>query len=109
MLTSITLATILACVWIGWAHDKAYGYRARHRGLSRPSRRARVGIALGLASLVALTGCGTDSQKSVEYDNTGTRNFTETSIHLKDGRDVTCIIWASGPAGGPSCDWANAK
>jgi len=33
----------------------------------------------------------------------------ETTVTLKDGREVECLVYAYGSAGGLDCDWEGAK
>lgn len=59
----------------------------------------------GIFVAVSLTACGPGG---AEDDNP--EPLYETSIKLSDGREVVCVTYRKGrSAGGPSCDWENAK
>lgn len=72
-------------------------------------RKKKVIMTLTIAAL-ALTGCGTGGSPEND-DNAGGKSkaLYERSITLTDGRDVTCVVYGSGHAGGLSCDWENAQ
>lgn len=63
----------------------------------------RIAVVTAL-SVLLLTGCGVaDTETGV---STG---LEQNTISLKDGRQVTCVVYKAGYAGGLSCDWDNAK
>ena len=53
---------------------------------------------------LALTGCGADVTPKAKPGN-----VNEITKTLEDGRQVTCLVYASGYRGGLSCDWENAS
>lgn len=61
--------------------------------------------ALAIAAL-ALTGCASGSTDAETSDG---GRLHEVRITLTDGREVTCIKYASYNQGGLSCDWGGAK
>ena len=63
-------------------------------------------LAVVLATLLVLSGCGATSQSDTEKSSD---HLKEGSITLSDGRVVTCIIYKHGRAGGLSCDWEGSK
>ena len=62
-------------------------------------------LAVVLASLLILSGCG---REGVAVSRTND-NLTEESITLSDGREVVCVVYKHGRAGGLSCDWEGGK
>ena len=56
-----------------------------------------------LAMMLTLTACGAEN-----WDSTHEKHLTPKVITV-DGRDVTCVIYQSGNAGGVSCDWEGAR
>ena len=63
-------------------------------------------LAVVLAILLVLSGCGTTRQSDIEKSSA---NLKEGSITLSDGRVVVCIVYKRGYAGGLSCDWEGSK
>ncbi|AIY01197.1 hypothetical protein ART_1598 [Arthrobacter sp. PAMC 25486] len=61
---------------------------------------------LAIIAVLALTGC--DVGKPDETTGAKT-NIEERHVTLNDGREITCLRYKSGYAGGLSCDWAGAK
>jgi hypothetical protein len=68
----------------------------------------RVIIAIGLAGLlVSLTGCGLlDNDPTNPPPGGGSFGVTDVNVH---GKNVTCVTWKLGYAGGLSCDFQGAK
>ena len=60
-------------------------------------------MVVAVAALL-LTGCGAADAETGE--STG---LEQNTIELKDGRQVTCVVYKAGYAGGLSCDWDNAE
>ena len=60
-------------------------------------------MVVAVAALL-LTGCG-----AADADTGKSTNLSEKKIALKDGRQVTCVVYKAGYAGGLSCDWDNAE
>lgn len=61
-------------------------------------------MAVAALCVLLLTGCGVADAETGE--STG---LEQNTIELKDGRQVTCVVYKAGYAGGLSCDWDNAK
>lgn len=64
--------------------------------------------------VLALSSCGSASDESTvpspgtsDVDSGG--ELSEQSITLRDGREVTCVVYASYKSGGLSCDWNPSK
>ena len=55
---------------------------------------------------IALTGC---SSGNTDADTGEQSPLYERHINLRDGREVTCIVYAGPFKGGLSCDWDNAR
>ena len=53
--------------------------------------------------LISLTGCSGSPAKDPKVS---TGSFKTTIVNV-DGRDIPCITWKQGNAGGLSCDWNN--
>lgn len=51
--------------------------------------------------LISLTGC---SEYPAKDPKVSTGSFKTTIVNV-DGRDIPCITWKQGYAGGISCDW----
>ena len=61
-------------------------------------------VAAGtIALMTALTACSAE-----DWDSTHEKNLTPKVITVDD-REVTCVIYKSGYAGGLSCDWEGAR
>lgn len=54
-----------------------------------------------LASASILSGCADKTGEPIDV--------TERVVELNDGREVPCVYFRSGYAGGISCDWDNAS
>lgn len=63
----------------------------------------RIAAACALAMMLMLTSCSAE-----DWDSTHEKNLTSRVITV-DGRDVTCVIYKAGNAGGVSCDWEGAR
>lgn len=62
-------------------------------------------VAVLAAAAMALTGCSS----SIEDPSTGEdTRITERHVTTQDGREVTCLVYTAGYAGGLSCDWDGA-
>ena len=59
-------------------------------------------VALVVCVLFLLTACGNDPNAP---DQKPGGHFGVTTVHVGD-RDVPCVTWKQGYAGGLSCDWA---
>ena len=69
-------------------------------------------VALAAAAVVAisLAGCGSGGSPETDSNAGGTSSYLyERSVTLTDGRQVTCIVYIAGYAGGVDCDWDNAR
>ena len=66
-------------------------------------RIAAVAAAGTIALMTALTACSAE-----DWDRTNENRLTPKVITV-DGREVTCVIYQSGHAGGLSCDWDGAR
>lgn len=64
-------------------------------------------IAIGLAALV-LAGCSSEFSGNTEDDGIPSTMAVDV-VQLPDGREVVCVAWKLGYAGGLQCDWDNAK
>ena len=53
--------------------------------------------------LISLTGCS-GSESPAKDPKVSTGSFKTTIVNV-DGRDIPCITWKLGYAGGISCDW----
>ena len=53
--------------------------------------------------LISLTGCA-GSGSTAPDPKVSTGSFKTTIVNV-DGRDIPCITWKQGYAGGISCDW----
>ncbi|QGH75799.1 hypothetical protein L3Y25_gp070 [Gordonia phage Syleon] len=62
-----------------------------------------VGVVAGLLLLLALAGC----TGGTEY--AGPDDYRAKIVELRDGRELTCVVFGNGNAQMMSCDWANAK
>ncbi|AYR03215.1 hypothetical protein SEA_OCTOBIEN14_69 [Gordonia phage Octobien14] len=62
-----------------------------------------VGVVAGLLLLLALAGCS----GGTEYE--GPDDYTAKIVELRDGRELTCIVFGMGQDQMMSCDWENAK
>lgn len=77
-------------------------------------------VLVGTVLALLLSGCapqtdrGSGPQAPSEIDQGDADGFTETSIVLSDGREITCVTWSTydyfheASYGGVSCDWAMA-
>lgn len=63
----------------------------------------RIAAVMTMTALL-LAGCGAADVST----GVGT-GLGESTIVLKDGRQVTCVVYKRANAGGLSCDWDNAK
>lgn len=61
--------------------------------------------ALAIIGL-ALTGCASGN---TDADTGEQSSLYERHIILKDGREITCIVYAAPHKGGVSCDWDKAR
>jgi len=69
-----------------------------------------IAIAMTTVSLVALTACSdtsNDENKSEEVSVSNYGRMVEKDMKLKDGRNVTCVVYDGNYSGGISCDWEN--
>lgn len=68
----------------------------------------RVIIAASLGGLLAgLTGCGFDNDPNQPIEGArGSFGVSDVNVH---GKNVTCVTWKLGYAGGLSCDFQGAK
>ncbi|MNW35821.1 hypothetical protein D3C74_128230 [compost metagenome] len=57
--------------------------------------------ALALVAL-ALTGCASGNPDPATGEPT---KLYERQVILRDGRELTCIVYTSSSKGGVSCDW----
>ena len=64
-------------------------------------------IALALSLTACGSSSGTDGGSSEPKQD---KELTESSITLKDGREITCVIYKDDyyEQGGLSCDWVTA-
>lgn len=65
-----------------------------------------------LVAALALAGCAqqrSTSDPEPPPQSNSTYELQERHIRLADGRDVTCLVYDSGKAGGISCDWVLAN
>lgn len=67
----------------------------------RMNRKTKI-ILSAVASAVLLTGCGGEPDPRTG-DPSG---MVERHIRLEDGREIVCVTWKAGYAGGLSCDWS---
>lgn len=67
------------------------------------TKRIAAAAAGALAMMLTLTAC------SAEYWDSTHENKLTPKVITVDGRDVTCVIYKSGYAGGLSCDWEDAR
>ena len=58
-------------------------------------------ITARVLCLISLTGC---SEPPAKDPKVSTGSFKTTIVNV-DGRDIPCITWILGYAGGISCDW----
>lgn len=64
----------------------------------------RITAAAGAIALaLTLTACGAEN-----WDSSHEKNLTPKVVTV-DGREVTCILYKSGYAGGLSCDWETTE
>jgi len=61
----------------------------------------RVG-ALAVVAVFALAACGNDPAKP---DTSPGGYFNVTTVNV-NGRQIPCVTWKNGYAGGLSCDWS---
>jgi hypothetical protein len=62
----------------------------------------KTGMAAAAAvALLALTACGNDPK---EPNGKPSGTFGVVTVNV-DGRDVRCVTWKNGYAGGLDCDW----
>lgn len=59
-------------------------------------------FVLALAFAATVAACSATPTGIVDTNSSA---LTERTITLSDGRTITCITYASGSAGGVSCDW----
>lgn len=68
------------------------------------TRKTKIAALIGAALLaLSLTGCEPQGAEQ----SSSTRALREESITLHDGRQITCVVYASGYQGGLSCDWSS--
>ena len=63
----------------------------------------RIAAAGAIAVMLTLTACAGE-----EWDPTDESHFTPQVITV-DGREVKCVLYRMGHAGGLSCDWESAR
>ncbi|QNN99410.1 hypothetical protein SEA_SEPHIROTH_68 [Gordonia Phage Sephiroth] len=63
-----------------------------------------VGVVAGFLLLLALAGC---SMGQTEHE--GPEDYNTKVVELRDGRELTCIVFGLGQEQMMSCDWENAK
>lgn len=65
-----------------------------------------------IIALLALSGCGAPESND-EPDGTSEfsapTGLSEQVITLRDGRQVTCVVYSGYKQGGTSCDWESAN
>ncbi len=61
---------------------------------------------LAIVATLALTGCASGNPDAGVGESTRLR---DQHIKLRDGRTVTCVMYADGSLGGLSCDWEAAR
>jgi hypothetical protein len=76
------------------------GGREENPGPGCPWLLARVVFVVAL--VLGLVGC---SANDADDGSAGRISW----VQLPDGREVLCVAWKSGYAGGLSCDWDNAR
>ena len=59
----------------------------------------RTSVALALAASLMLTACSAE-----DWDSTHESNLHPRTVTVDD-REVTCVLYKAGYAGGLSCDW----
>lgn len=86
-----------------------------------PTRALIVFIAIVLlgTALAILTGCGSPASggggSGIVSQKENSNGFSESTITLSDGREITCITWSEydlvreGASGGVSCDWGASE
>jgi len=57
-----------------------------------------------LFTVFCLTACGSSTG-----DDTNEDSINEAQITLRDGRVITCLVYARGYKGGLSCDWTKRE
>lgn len=64
-------------------------------------------VMAGIIVLAAVSGCsGPAVDRTVRVDD---NRLDERTIILSDGREITCVVYKAGRAGGLSCDWMEGK
>jgi len=63
-------------------------------------------LVLLLFVVFCLTACGGSVTTG---DDTNEGSINEAHITLKDGRVITCLVYARGYKGGLSCDWISPE
>lgn len=65
-----------------------------------------VKAALTVAAVLAVTGCGdSDPANGPANPDPSPGGYFRTVTVNVDGRQVPCVTWKQGYAGGISCDW----
>lgn len=67
------------------------------------------GVLLALGLALGLTACGDPAPGSTQQDTGGLGRARAWTIQTPDGREVVCVSWKSGHAGGLDCDWEGSR
>ena len=63
----------------------------------------------GIFLALSLMACGRSETVDVGLSQKKDHGWSEFLVPLDDGREITCLVWSGGYAGGPSCDWGAGK